>query len=303
MCKDVKLTDQSGSGNCGCGGQETAKCDALSNWLTGDTMGEPIVYSREDDEENDYFYTGGNKQNIVNPKTPIKLDDGLVKSFAVSEIIAQRVKAAGAEFRANQNISQFIQEGEIDQLVDEVAERMEGVLRSLVIDIDNDWNTRETARRVAKMYVMETYSGRYVPAPKITSFPNAGYKSLYVSEGITIRSACSHHFQNILGTCWVGVFPEEKVIGLSKFNRVVDWIATRPQIQEELTSEIADALSKFAETSNVAVVIKATHGCMSMRGVKEPCGSMSTAVMLGKFQTDASLKNEFYQLLGLKKQF
>jgi GTP cyclohydrolase I len=168
----------------------------------------------------------------------------------------------------------------------------------LIIDVDNDWNMQQTSRRVAKMLVEEVYSGRYVPPPKITNFPNDGYKSLYTTSGITIRSQCSHHLQNISGTCWVGIFPEDKVIGLSKFNRIVHWLASRPSIQEELTTMVANALVEYAETPNVAVVIKAKHGCMSMRGVKEPCGEMSTAVMLGKFQSDPSLKDEFYKLIG-----
>lgn len=222
-------------------------------------------------------------------------------SASISDIIRNRILSSGAEFRANQNISDFIKDGETDKLVDEVSSKMEDVLRSLVIDTENDWNSKGTARRVAKMLVNETYSGRYLPVPPITSFPNDGYKSLYVSEGITIRSACSHHWQPITGTCWVGILPEDEVIGLSKFNRIVSWISERPQIQEEMTTQIAEALSKYAKTPNVAVIIKASHGCMSMRGVKESCGAMSTAVMLGKFQTEDTLKNEFYNLISLKK--
>jgi GTP cyclohydrolase I len=218
----------------------------------------------------------------------------------VSERIRNRLVCSGVEFRANQNISNYIQEGELELLVDEVADRMQLVLESLVIDTENDWNTQGTARRVAKMMINEIYRGRYYPAPDITTFPNHAYQSLYVSEGITIRSQCSHHLQNISGTCWVGVFPEEEVIGLSKFNRIVDWIASRPQIQEEMTSRIAEDLAKFARTPNVAVIIKAAHACMSMRGVRESCGSMSTAVMMGKFKTDQALKEEFYDLIQLK---
>lgn len=215
----------------------------------------------------------------------------------VSNLIRARLLEAGAKFSCNDNISQFITSEEREALVDEVAEKMEAVLRSLVIDIDNDHNTKDTARRVAKMYVNETYSGRFLPAPKITSFPNMGYKDLYCAGPISIRSTCAHHFQNIVGNCWIGIFPEEEVIGLSKFNRIIHWISERPQIQEEMTTQIADALVEFAKTPNVAVVLKAEHHCMTHRGVKEHESDMTTAIMRGKFRDDKSLKDEFYKIM------
>jgi GTP cyclohydrolase IA len=215
----------------------------------------------------------------------------------VSEKIRERLLEAGAKFSCNHNISAYLEEGDRAALVDEVAAKMEEVLRSLVIDIDNDHNTQDTARRVAKMYVNETYGGRYTPAPKITSFPNIGYQDLYCAGPISIRSTCAHHFQNIVGNCWVGIFPEDKVIGLSKFNRLVHWIAERPQIQEEMTSQIADELVTYAETPNVAVVLKAEHHCMTHRGVKEHESDMTTAIMRGKFREDQSLKDEFYKIM------
>ncbi len=222
----------------------------------------------------------------------------MAKNRNISEIILDRIKKDGANYNANQNVSRFICEGELDLLRQEVAQNIRTLQQSLLIDIDDDPNSKETGRRVAEMFVNEIFSGKYQSPPKITNFPNEGYKSLYTTSGITIRSTCSHHLQSITGQCWVGIFPEDKVIGLSKFNRLVDWIASRPQIQEEMTTMVANALVEYAETPNVAVIIKAKHGCMTMRGVKEPCGEMSTAVMLGKFQTDSSLKNEFYKLIG-----
>ena len=216
---------------------------------------------------------------------------------AISQIVRQRLVEAGVQFHCNDNISEFINTEERALLVDEVAEKMEAVLRSLVIDIDNDHNTHDTARRVAKMYVNETYGGRFSPAPKITSFPNVGYQDLYVAGPISIRSTCAHHFQNIVGNCWVGIFPEKNVIGLSKFNRLVRWISERPQIQEEMTTQIADALVEYAETPNVAVVLKAEHHCMTQRGVKEHESDMTTAIMRGKFREERHLKDEFYKIM------
>ena len=214
----------------------------------------------------------------------------------LSDIIRQRIQAAGARFHSNDNISDFVEPGELDQLVDEVAGKMQGVLESLVIDTDNDHNTQDTARRVAKMFVRETFSGRYLPAPRVTAFPNLGYKSLYTTGPISIRSTCAHHFQNIVGRCWVGIVPDQEVIGLSKFNRLVHHICERPQIHEEMTTQIADALKQYARTDHIAVVVKAEHHCMTQRGVREHESDMTTAIMLGAFQTDAALKKEFYDI-------
>lgn len=214
----------------------------------------------------------------------------------LSEVIRDRIKKAGARFHSNDNISAFINEDEIDHLVEEVACQMQGVLNSLVIDTENDHNTQDTARRVAKMMVKETFSGRYKPVPKITAFPNMGYKSLYTTGPISIRSTCAHHFQNIVGRCWVGILPDQEVIGLSKFNRIVHHIAERPQIQEEMTTQIAEALKQYAKTEHIAVVVKAEHHCMTMRGVREHESDMTTAIMLGAFNYDPALKKEFYDI-------
>jgi len=214
----------------------------------------------------------------------------------LSQVIRDRINAAGARFHSNDNIAEFIHEGELEGLVDEVAAKMQGVLDSLVIDTENDHNTHDTARRVAKMFVKETFSGRYRPVPKITAFPNMGYKSLYTTGPISIRSTCAHHFQNIVGSCWVGIIPDTEVIGLSKFNRLVHHICERPQIQEEMTTQIADALKQYAKTDNIAIVVKAEHFCMTQRGVREHSSDMTTAIMMGAFEKDPALKKEFYDI-------
>ena len=214
----------------------------------------------------------------------------------ISEIITQRVVESGEGYFANDNISQFIEDGELEELQQEVAHKLEEVLQSLVIDTVHDHNTQDTANRVAKMFIKETFSGRYRPVPKVTAFPNMGYKSLYTTGPISIRSTCAHHFQNIVGRCWVGIVPENEVIGLSKFNRIVHHIAERPQIQEEMTTQIAEALKKYAKTEHIAVVVKAEHHCMTMRGVREHESDMTTAIMLGAFKEDPALRQEFYDL-------
>jgi len=216
--------------------------------------------------------------------------------MTISETIRQRLKEAGVNFRANDNISEHITTDELKLLQDEVQEKMQDVLESLVIDTTNDHNTQDTAKRVAKMWIKETFGGRYVPAPKVTSFPNMGYKSMYTSGPISIRSTCAHHFQNIVGKAWVGIIPNGEVIGLSKFNRIIHHIVERPQIQEEMTSQIADALQKYAHTKHIAVVVKAEHHWMTHRGVREHESDMTTAIMLGAFKEDPATREEFYDI-------
>ena len=218
---------------------------------------------------------------------------------APSEMIRNRLKQKGQKFFCNDNISDAMDGIDFDALVDEVTEKMQAVLDSLVIDTDNDHNTQETAKRVAKMFVLETFSGRYLPQPKITAFPNANqYDEVYVTGPITIRSTCAHHFQGIKGKCYIGVFPGKNVIGLSKFNRLVHWISSRPQIQEEMTVQIADAVMEATEAKGIAVLVQAEHMCMTMRGVKEHDSAMTTSVLRGVFRDDPSLKQEFFNIVS-----
>ena len=212
----------------------------------------------------------------------------------ISKIIKERIESAEARFFSNDNIADFIKKGELDLLIDEVTDKLQTVFDSLIIDTKNDHNTKETAHRVAKMFVCETFSGRYEKIPKITAFPNANhYDELYVAGPITIRSTCAHHMMPIQGKCYIGVFPGKNVIGLSKFNRIVDWIVSRPTIQEEMTVQIADMVQKLTNAEGVAVLLQAEHGCMTMRGVKEHESAMVTSVMRGNFRDDKSLKEEF----------
>lgn len=221
----------------------------------------------------------------------------------ISEIIRNRIKGNNARYFSNDNISEFIEsEDEIEELTKEVTIKFQSVLDSLVIDTTNDHNTSETAKRVAKMFVKEIFRGRYTNPPKVTAFPNiTEYDELYVTGPITIRSTCAHHFQNIVGKAYIGIFPGKNVIGLSKFNRIIDWIASRPQIQEEMTVQIADAIQKETEAEGVAVLIQAEHHCMTQRGVKEHESDMTTSVMRGDFRKDASLKQEFFNIIHKMK--
>ena len=192
--------------------------------------------------------------------------------------------------------------GDLQDIENNVTEAFQGVLDALLIDTKNDHNTKDTARRVAKMFVHEIFRGRYYPPPKITAFPNVKqYDQIYMSGPMSINSTCAHHFQPITGKAYVGIFPGEKVIGLSKFNRMVDWVASRPQIQEEMTEQIADMIEKETEAKGVAVIVKAEHCCMTARGVKEHESDMVTSVVRGIFRDEPAIKAEFFSLLSTMK--
>lgn len=218
-----------------------------------------------------------------------------------SQRIADRLRAAGVRFHANDNIADFMQEGEADELEREVEIRAQALLRALVIDVDHDHNTRETARRMAKMFVREVFAGRYQQAPAVTEFPNAEHlNELMIVGPCRIRSACSHHLCPIMGRVWVGVMPNalSNLIGLSKFARLINWVMSRPQIQEEAVVQIADLLEGRLKPDGIAVVMKADHYCMHWRGVKDDGSKMTSSVMRGSFLKDPSLRREFMGLLA-----
>ena len=206
--------------------------------------------------------------------------------------------------RCNDNISSIISDNDLDVIQENVEHHFQKVLDALLIDTENDHNTQETAKRVAKMMVREVFAGRYEPKPRITSFPNINqYDELYLTGPIRIRSTCAHHFQPIVGNAWIGVFPGKNVIGLSKFNRLVDWIASRPQIQEEMTVQIADLIEEETQAEGIAVVIKASHMCLTHRGVKEHESDMTTSVVRGSLREKETQKREFFNLLKGMKGF
>ncbi|RZD42919.1 MAG: GTP cyclohydrolase [Methanobacteriota archaeon] len=206
--------------------------------------------------------------------------------------------------RCNDNISNLVTEKDITKIERKVGKQFQKVLDALLIDTANDHNTQDTAKRVAKMLVREVFAGRYEPKPRVTSFPNANqYDQLYLTGPIKIRSTCAHHFQPIVGNAWIGVFPGKEVIGLSKFNRLVDWVASRPQIQEEMTVQIADLIEEETKAEGIAVVIKAEHMCLTHRGVKEHESDMTTSIVRGSLREEETQKREFFNLLKGMKGF
>ena len=221
----------------------------------------------------------------------------------ISVKIRERVLAANQRFNANDNIAEFIQPGELEALLQEVEDKMRGVLDSLVIDTQNDHNTNETAKRVAKMYIKEVFNGRYVKSPEITEFPNAErLNELMIVGPITVRSACSHHFCPIIGKIWIGILPNKNtnVIGLSKYARLAEWVMGRPQIQEEAVVQLADLIQQKTRPDGLALVMEASHFCMAWRGVKDIVSRMINSVMRGAFLKDPILRREFLALIPQK---
>jgi len=224
--------------------------------------------------------------------------DDPISCKLISEIIRSRIQSDKARFHANDNISEYIFPGELAILEKEVATRVRDLLKTLLIDVDNDHNTQETAERVSRMYLNEVFKGRFYKQPKITSFPNdKNLDEIYTVGPITVRSACSHHLVPILGECWIGIKPGNKVIGLSKFARVADWVFSRPHIQEEAVMILADEIERLCEPKGLGIIVKAQHYCMKWRGVKEPETSMINSVVRGDFRHDSSLKQEFFELV------
>jgi GTP cyclohydrolase IA len=222
----------------------------------------------------------------------------------VADRIRERIRKARGRFHANDNISAYIEEGELEPPRLEVAGKIDEVLRALVIDTESDHNTQDTARRVAKMYLMEVFAGRYVPQPPVTEFPNVRrLNELMIVGPVMVRSACSHHLCPIIGRVWVGVMPNENsaLIGLSKYARLVEWVMTRPQIQEEAIAQLAELLHDKMQPDGLAIVMKADHYCMQWRGVKDMDSKMTNSIMRGSFLKNPDLRREFLSLLTDQK--
>lgn len=235
--------------------------------------------------------------------TPLFRNDDDDAGKPVSERIRSRLVRANQRYHANDNISAYLKEGDVDALRSEVEAKMAEVLKSLVIDTESDHNTHETARRVAKMFLTEVFKGRYHPMPEVTEFPNVEQlNELLIVGPITARSACSHHLCPIMGKVWIGIMPNEhsNLIGLSKYARICDWVMSRPQIQEEAVVQLANILQDKVKPDGLAIVIEADHFCMHWRGVKDADSRMTNSVMRGSFLKDPHLRREFLSLLSKK---
>ncbi|MEY4334316.1 MAG: hypothetical protein RLZZ196_3059 [Bacteroidota bacterium] len=251
--------------------------------------------------ENYYKKENKVKQSITEP-TSIKT---AVSYEPVSQKITKRLKDANARFHANDNISKYLDDGDRGLLIDEVATKFQEVLKSLVIDVETDPNSKGTAKRLAKMYINEIMSGRYHDAPEVTSFPNDGTHGTEPYSGMLVvraelRSMCSHHHQPVTGTAYIGVIPSTHVIGLSKYIRIAQHCARRGTLQEELCGDIAKAIKKATRSDNVAVYIEAKHGCCENRGIMASNSTTQTTVVNGLFYTQ-SAREEFFNNIKMQK--
>jgi GTP cyclohydrolase IA len=228
-----------------------------------------------------------------------------MKYFPVSEEIRNHLKRNNKRYWAGDNISEYVSDNDKALLVDELTEKFEGVLDSLLIDRENDPNSRGTARRLAKMYIYEIMSGRYEPAPDATAFPNDSddrYTGMLVVRS-ELRSMCSHHHQPVSGVAYIGIIAAQKLIGLSKYTRIAQWCARRGTLQEELANDIAREIMKATGAADVAVYIQATHGCCENRGIMAHSSLTQTTVLKGRFIEDQSTKNEFFENVKLQQEF
>ena len=222
-----------------------------------------------------------------------------------SKEIIGRLKDAGIRYWAGDNISEVLQEGDKEQLIEEATLQFEQVLDSLVIDRHNDPNSMDTGRRLAKMYFNEIMAGRYDPMPNATAFPNHvddGYKGMLVVRS-EIKSMCSHHHQPVNGVAYIGIIAAETLIGLSKYTRIAQWCARRGTLQEELNNVIANEIQKATGSSNVGVYLQATHGCCENRGIGAHSSLTQTTVLRGAFGEDPGTKKEFMDNIKLQQEF
>jgi GTP cyclohydrolase IA len=223
----------------------------------------------------------------------------------LSQAIREQMQSQGKRFWAGDNISEYVDEEQKEQLINEATVAFEQVLDTLLIDRENDPNSKGTAKRLAKMYYNEIMAGRYEPTPNATAFPNdtdGKYEGMLVVRS-ELKSMCSHHHQPVSGVAYIGIIAGPKLIGLSKYTRIAQWCARRGTLQEELCMDIAREIEFATGSTDVAVYIQATHGCCENRGIMAHSSLTQTTVLKGAFQNDQSTKKEFFDNIKLQQEF
>ena len=223
----------------------------------------------------------------------------------LSQVLREQMKAEGKRFWAGDNISEYVDEVTKLGLITEATHAFEGVLDTLLIDRENDPNSKGTAKRLAKMYFNEIMAGRYEKSPNATAFPNdtdGAYEGMLVVRS-ELKSMCSHHHQAVTGVAYIGIIAGPKLIGLSKYTRIAQWCARRGTLQEELCMDIAREIEFATGSKDVAVYIQATHGCCENRGIMAHSSLTQTTVLHGAFNTDQSTKKEFFDNIKLQQDF
>ena len=237
------------------------------------------------------------------PVTYNNIDEKGYSEGSLAGSIRMKMMREGKRFWAGDNISEFVNEDDKEILIKEATEAFELVLNNLLIDTENDPNSKGTAKRLAKMYFNEVMAGRYDPAPDATAFPNDSadrYEGMLVVRS-ELRSMCSHHHQPVTGVAYIGILAANKLIGLSKYTRIAQWCARRGTLQEELCNDIAREIQKATESDNVGIYLRMTHGCCENRGIMAHDSSTTTSVLKGAFNSDPGTKKEFFDTLSLQE--
>ena len=227
------------------------------------------------------------------------------KEAYLGDHIRFKMKREGKRFWAGDNISDYLYEGDIEKLIDEATPAFEQVLDKLLIDRENDPNSKGTARRLAKMYFNEIMAGRYETPPDATAFPNDTqdrYEGMLVVRS-ELRSMCSHHHQPVSCVAYIGIIAAQKLIGLSKYTRIAQWCARRGTLQEELCNDIAREIQKATGAQDLGVYIQATHGCCENRGIMAHSSLTQTTVLKGAFKDDHGTKKEFFDNIKLQQEY
>ncbi len=221
----------------------------------------------------------------------MKNDNSLYKGF--DEIYLDEIKTDYTNFGGKASSDSNRDSTNDDEKIKVIANYFKAIMQALGLDLNDD-SLKGTPQRVAKMYVKEIFSGlNRDNEPAVTLFENKyQYNKMLVEKDISLHSYCEHHFVPIIGKVHAAYISKGKVIGLSKINRIVQYYARRPQVQERLTNQIAEALKKAIGTEDVAVVIDAVHLCVASRGIKDIGSSTITAHYSGKFINEGT-KNEF----------
>ena len=250
-----------------------------------------------------------NSENKLTNKKETALDamagNGGYEEAYLGDHLRFKMKRDNKRFWAGDNISDYLNEGDKERLIDEATEAFELVLDRLLIDRENDPNSKGTARRLAKMYFNEIMAGRYDPTPNATAFPNdteGKYDGMLVVRS-ELKSMCSHHHQPVAGVAYIGIIAGPKLIGLSKYSRIAQWCARRGTLQEELCMDIAREIEFATGSSDVAVYIQATHGCCENRGIMAHSSLTQTTVLRGAFKDDAAVKKEFFDNIKLQQDW
>jgi GTP cyclohydrolase I len=225
--------------------------------------------------------------------------------MTIKDTIKQRLVDNNVRYWANDNIADYIEEGEKQQLIDEAVPAFENMLQHLLIDTETDPNSIDTARRMAKMYINEIMSGRYDQMPNPSSFPNyieGGYEGMLVVRS-ELTSLCSHHHQTVKGVAYIGIIAGPKLLGLSKYTRIAQWCAMRGTLQEDLNGMIANAIQKETGSEHVGVYVQATHGCCENRGIRAKSSLTQTTVLRGAFKDNPATTKEFMDNIKMQQQF